>query len=172
MSIKDLVPRLGRNRDNLPERRVSDDPFEDFHHRMNRMFDDFFSDMGLMPRHSRDAGTTALAAFSPRIDVSETDKAIKISAELPGMDEDNVSVELDDDSLTIRGERKEEKEDKGENWFHREQSYGSFTRVVSLPARVDGDKAKAKFKKGVLTVTVPKHPEDQVKRRTITIESD
>jgi HSP20 family protein len=106
------------------------------------------------------------------VDVSETDKEVKVSAELPGMDEKDIHVEMDDDAITIRGERREEKEDQGRNWYSREQSYGAFHRVIALPASVDGAKAVAKFKKGVLTVTVPKRREEQTKRKTIKIESD
>jgi HSP20 family protein len=104
--------------------------------------------------------------------VAESDKEIRVSAELPGMDEKDVSVEMDDASITIRGERKGEKEEKGKNWYRREQSYGSFSRVVPLPANVEGGKAKATFKKGVLTIAVPKRAGEEPKRKTITIESD
>ena len=79
---------------------------------------------------------------------------------------------MDDASVTIRGEKKEEKEEKGKNWFTREQSYGSFHRVIPLPSEVDGGKAKAKFKRGVLTVTLPKREGSVEKRKTITIETD
>jgi len=170
MSIKDLVPRFGRGRDNMPVRRGEVDPFRDLQQEMNRLFDDFFRGFPLAPRWGE--GETALAAFSPRVDVSETDKDVTISAELPGLNEKNVTVELDDSAVTIRGEKKEETEDKGKNWYRREQSYGSFHRVVPLPAAVDGEKAKATFKKGVLEITVPKRGEEQTARKAITIESD
>jgi len=92
--------------------------------------------------------------------------------ELPGMDEKDITVEMDDAALTIRGEKKAEQEEKGKNWYRREQSYGSFHRIVPLPANVDGEKAKAKFKQGVLTITAPKREEEQAKRKAITIETD
>jgi HSP20 family protein len=170
MTIRNLVPRFGRGRDNMPVRRGEYDPYRDFQREMNRLFDDFFMDFPLAPRWGeRDLPS---AAFSPRVDVSETDKDVIVSAELPGMDEKDISVEMDDAAITIRGEKQEEKEDKGKNWYSREQSYGSFHRAIPLPASVDGSKAKAKFKKGVLTVTIPKHEEEQTKRKTLTIESD
>lgn len=170
MAIKDLVPRIHRGRERMPVRRGEIDPFRDFQQQMNRLFDDFFSDFPLAPRW----GERGLAAvgFSPRVDVSETDKEIKVSAELPGMDEKDIAVEMDDAAVTIRGERKVEKEDKGKNWYTREQSYGAFHRIVPLPTSVDGEKANAKFKNGVLTIMVPKREEEQAKRKAIKIETD
>ena len=170
MAIKDLVPKFGRGRDNAPVRRGEYDPYRDFQREMNRLFDDFFTDFPLAPRWGeRDLPSVA---FNPRVDVSETDKEVKVSAEMPGMDEKDITVEMDDATITVRGEKKTETEDKGKNWHRREQSYGSFHRVIPLPASVQGEKAKAKFKKGVLTITVPKREEEQAKRKAITIESD
>jgi len=170
MAIKDLVPRIHRGRERMPVRRGEVEPFHDFQRQMNRLFDDFFTDFPLAPRWGeRDLAT---AGFSPRVDVSETDKEVKLSAELPGMDEKDITVEMDDAAVTIRGERKEEREDKGKNWYTREQSYGAFHRIVPLPASVDGEKANAKFKKGVLTITIPKREAAQAKRKAITIETD
>lgn len=170
MTIKDLVPRFVRGRENVPVRHGERDPFHEFQREMNRLFDDFFTGFPLIPRW--DEGDPAPAGFSPRVDVSETEKDVTVSAELPGLDEKDISVEMDDSAITIRGDKKEEKEEKGRNWFRREQSYGSFQRVVVLPVGVDGAKAKARFRKGVLTVTVPKREEEQVRRNTITIETD
>lgn len=170
MAIKDLVPRFHRGHERMPVRRGEPDSFHDLQRQMNRLFDDFFGDFSLAPRWGERG--LATAEFSPRVDVSETDKEVKVSAELPGMDEKDITVELDEAAITIRGERKEEKEDKGKNWHTREQSYGSFLRIIPLPASVDGEKINAKFKKGVLTVTVPKREEDQAKRKTINIETE
>ena len=168
MSIKDLVPRIGRKP--LPARREEADPFRDFQRQMNRLFDDFF---GGYPLAERDRGTDwAPAAFTPRVDVTETDTEVKVSAELPGMDEKDIAVELQDDVLTLRGEKKTEQEEKGRNWFRREQSWGSFCRSVELPAGVDAGKAKAQFKKGVLTFTAPKRPEEQARRKTVPIQAE
>jgi HSP20 family protein len=88
--------------------------------------------------------------------VSETDKEIKVSAELPGMDDKDIDVSLTRDALTIKGEKKEEKEDKGKDYYKMERSYGSFTRSIPLPVEVDTDKVQATFKKGVLEITLPK----------------
>jgi HSP20 family protein len=168
MSIKDLVPRIGRK--SLPVRQEAADPFRDFQRQMNRLFDDFFGDFPLAERGREPEWTPA--AFTPRVDVSETDTEVKVSAELPGMDEKDISVELQDDVLTLRGEKKSEQEEKGKNWFHREQSWGSFQRSIELPAGVDAAKAKAQFKKGLLTFTAPKRPEEQSKRKTVPIQAE
>ena len=166
MSIKDLVPRIGRKP--LPVRQEDADPFRDFQRQMNRLFDDFF---GGFPLAERETGAGwAPAAFTPRVDVSETDTEVKVSAELPGMDEKDITVELQDDVLTLRGEKKSAQEEKGKNWYRREQSWGSFQRAIELPAGVDAGKAKAQFKKGGLTFTAPKRPEEQVRRKTVPIE--
>ena len=132
MSIKDLVPRIGRKP--LPARREEADSFRDFQRQMNRLFDDFFGGFPLAEREPGPEWTPA--AFTPRVDVSETDTEVKVSAELPGMDEKDISVELQDDVLTLRGEKKSDQAEKGKNWFHREQSWGSFCRSVELPAGV------------------------------------
>jgi HSP20 family protein len=156
----------------MPVRRGEYDPFTDLQREMNRLFDDFFIEFPSPTRwggRDRDAG---LATFTPRVDVSESDKEIKISAELPGMDEKDIHVEMDDNAIVVRGERKEEREDKDGNWYRREQSYGSFQRVIPLPANVDSDHAKATFKKGVLRIKMPKLAQEQAQRKAIAIESD
>jgi HSP20 family protein len=170
MAIKDLVPRLGHGRERMPVRRGEFDPFRDFQRQMNRLFDDFLSDFPLAPRWGE--SDFAAAGFNPRVDVSETDKEVKVSVELPGMDEKDITVEMDDAAITIRGERKDDREDKGKNWYTREQSFGSFHRIIPLPASVDGAKAGARFKKGLLTVTVPKREEHQAQRKAIKIETN
>lgn len=168
MSIKDMVPRLHRGRE-LSARRGELEPFHEFQREMNRLLEDFFTDLPVARWGGREM---AAVEFSPRVDVSETDKEVVVSAELPGMDEKDIAVEMEEDAVTIRGERKEDKENKGRNWYTREQSYGSFRRVVQLPANVQGDKAAARFRKGVLTVTIPKKETEPSRRKTINIESD
>ena len=168
MSIKDLVPRFGR--ESAPARREDVDPFRDFQREMNRLFGEFFGDYPPAARGREPGG--AFAGFVPRVDVSETDREITVSAELPGMDEKDIAVELQDDVLTLRGEKKTEQEEQGKNWFHREQSCGSFHRAIELPAGVDAAKAVAKFKKGVLTVVAPKREEERTKRKTVRIRAE
>lgn len=164
MTWKDIVPFKKRS---VPVRRESGHPFERLHDEMDALFDDFFRGFSMEPFEGRYAGS-----FSPNIDVAETDKEIKISAELPGMDEKEVEVNLNKDSLTIRGEKKEEKEDKGKDYYHVECSYGSFSRTIPLPAEIESDKAEAHFKKGVLTVKIPKSAKSIESKKKIEIKTD
>jgi HSP20 family protein len=171
MAIKDLVPTFGKKRDAITHRRAGDAPFRQFQDEMNRLFDDFFAghDLPLWPGRG---GDDSLSAFTPRVNISETEREVKVSAELPGMDEKDVTVELDDNMINIRGEKREEKEEKDGDWTRREQVYGSFHRMIPLPASVDGQNAKAKFRKGVLTVTAPKREPDKSNRKRVAIECE
>jgi Molecular chaperone (small heat shock protein) len=146
-----LLP-LKRRTDKLAARREYENPVLAIQDEMNRMFDRFFTDpFDLAPfEHA------ALSEFSPRIDVSETDKEIRVVAELPGLDEKDIQLELEQDALVISGEKKSESEDKGKNFHRVERSFGSFSRVIPLPAAIEAEKVEAEFKKGVLTVTLPK----------------
>ena len=105
----------------------------------------------------------------PVVDVSETDKEIVAKAELPGMDPKDVEITLRDNVLTIQGEKKFEDEEKKDNYHRIERSYGSFYRAISLPGNVREDDVKAKFDKGVLTITMSKS--EQEKGKKIQIES-
>jgi HSP20 family protein len=166
MAITDLAPwRWGEKK--VPVRRDMTEPFHDFQERMNDMFDRFFNEVSLAPF----GGWGNEGTFQPRIDVGETETEIKISAELPGLDEKDIEVSLAHDMLTISGEKKEEKEDKGKNYYRIERSYGSFRRSLRLPTEVEQDKVDATFKNGVLTITLPKTPEAQQSTKKITIKS-
>ena len=134
----------------VPARREEYSPFSLFRSEMNRLFDNFFRGFDIEPFEKR------FGAFQPDIDVTETDKEIKVSAELPGMDDKDIDVSLTRDSLTIKGEKKEEKEEKKKDFYRMERSYGSFSRTIPIPVEIDTEKAKAQFKKGVLTITLPK----------------
>lgn len=105
----------------------------------------------------------------PSVDVSETEAEVLVKAELPGMDPGDVELTIERDTLIIRGEKKQESEEKNENYHRVERSYGSFHRSIPLPVKVDADKVTAKFKNGVLTVTMPKDESAQAKR--VAIES-
>jgi HSP20 family protein len=108
------------------------------------------------------------AAAYPAVDLSEDENEITVKAELPGLEAKDVELTLDQGVLTIRGEKKFEGEEKKENYHRIERSYGSFVRSVPLPRAVKSDKVKAKFDKGVLTVTMPKA--EKAQSRTIAIE--
>lgn len=119
-------------------------PFAALHREMNRLFDDF------MPGEGR------AAFFNPDVDVTETDKEIRVCVDLPGVEEKDVDVRLEDDLLVIRGEKHAERTEEKEDRRFSERSFGSFQRALRLPVRIDPDKIRADFHNGVLKVTVPK----------------
>ncbi len=152
MNMRDLIP-WGRNAQTTPSPyREEADPFLTLHREMNRLFDDVFRGFDITPSGS--FGGTGRMAGWPSVEVSETDKDVCISAELPGLEEKDVEVLMGDGVLTIRGEKKSEVEDK-ERAFS-ERYYGRFERRIPLAWDVEDDKVEASFKNGVLTVTVPK----------------
>jgi HSP20 family protein len=137
----------------LPIRHVSDvRPLDIFRGGVGRLFDDFFTGFSLRPFSGL---MNEMETFSPRIDMTEDEKAIHVHAELPGLDEKDIDISLSSDSITISGEKKEETETKGDNYYCSERSYGSFTRVLPIED-VDVGKVEAAFKKGVLNITLPK----------------
>lgn len=167
MGIRDLLP-IGRNRSLLPMRRGDGSPFELLRESMDRMFDRLWEDwdMDVFGRFP-----LAESEFSPRVDLSESDKELRVSVELPGIEEKDVEVTLSDDRLTIEGEKKEEHEEREQDRYYCECSYGRFRREIPLPAEVESDKAEAVFEKGVLTVRLPKTHAEQEKRRRIEIKT-
>ena len=131
-------------------KRGDKDPFALLQQEINRTFDSFFEH----PLASGTATTKAIAV--PKLDVSETANEVHVTAELPGMTEKDIDVELNDDVLKIRGEKMDERETK-DHQFHRvERSFGMFERVVPLPAKVNREGVSATFKQGVLNVVLPK----------------
>jgi HSP20 family protein len=137
---------------------------------MERMFDDFVG-RRMRPwwpeRFSMPAG---IEITPPAVDLFEEKDDIVVKAELPGMDKDNIQVNLTDQSLTIRGEKKKEEEVKEENYYRSERSYGSFVRTLELPAEVKSDKVKASFKNGVLEVRLPKTEQAKAKEVKVNVE--
>ena len=125
---------------------------------MDRLFDRFFEGWPFF-RISAAGGE-----WAPAVDVSETAKEIVVKAELPGMDPKDIDVSVRGDVLTVAGERKQEKEEKGENFHRIERTYGSFSRSVRLPAEVDPGKVDATYKDGVLKITLRKTKEAAVKK--------
>ncbi len=162
MSIRDLMP-IRRNRvDALPDRRgrLRDEPwpFLTLHREVDRLFDELMADFFPAPRKrwfGRSADNDG-GAFLPAVDVKEKARSVVVTAELPGVDEKDIEVRLDGDTLVIRGEKHEEKESEENGWFRSERSYGAFVRSVPLPAEVDPERAEAAFRRGVLKVTLPK----------------
>jgi HSP20 family protein len=109
--------------------------------------------------------------FVPSVDVKEEDDQVVVSAELPGMDQKDVNVEVTQDSVRIAGEKKQEQEEKEKGYYRRESAYGSFERIIDLPATVDEAKAEAQFSKGVLTIKLPKSEQAKAKRRKVQVKS-
>jgi len=169
MAVKDFLPTTW-NRDWLPSKRRDVDPLYALQRDMNIIFDDFFTNFPL----SDDVGLSGcFGEFSPSINIKETEKEITIKAELPGVDENDIDVSLTDDMLTIEGEKKEEKEEeKGKGYYHAERSYGSFKRMLQLPAGIDSKKAEASFKKGILTIKVLKTEESKRRVQKIAIKTE
>jgi len=148
------------------------DVWESFRTEMDRLFDRFgfpsfrrVFDVEPMWRPETSFGITA-----PAVDVSEDDKAYKISAELPGMSEKDIDVSVTGDVLVLKGEKRQEREEKEKNRYLAERSYGAFQRSFSIPDGVDRDKINAEFAKGVLTLTLPKTSDAQKQQKKIEVK--
>lgn len=131
---------------------------------MDRLFDEFFTGW---PERRR---SVLEGEWAPSVDVAETEEDVVVTAELPGVKQSDVEITVLNDVLTLKGEKKEEKEIKKENYHRIERSYGSFQRSISLPTGVQADKAKATYKDGVLTITIPKAEEAKPKSIKINVE--
>lgn len=143
-------------------------PFDALRNQIDRLFHDFQAGFLQVPSRSlldfepfqrRDFGFDV----TPAIDIVEKEKAFEVTVELPGLDVKNIDLQLSDDVLTIKGEKREEKEEKGKDRYVSERRYGSFRRSLQVPGSVDADKIEASFKNGILIVTLPKSPEAQKK---------
>jgi HSP20 family protein len=145
------------------------DPFLAMRREMNRLFDDVFDGFGLP---SAFGPVLRQMPAAPKIDVSETDNEIQITAEMPGIDQNDVEVLLEDDRLIIRGEKKEEREDKDRNYHVRERVQGAFSRTLPLPFAPDPNQVKAEFRNGVMTITIPKPQEVKQKQHRIEVQKD
>jgi HSP20 family protein len=171
MSITNLMP--WRRKEQAPRRRgdetvnrEEEHPLTLFEQDMNRMFDEFFSGFGLAPTWE-----SGWSAFSPQVDIVDSEKEIKVSVELPGLGEKDIDVSLSGDMLTISGEKRQEKEDKGKNYYRIERSYGSFKRAIPIPCEVKTEDIDATFKNGVLSIVLPKTTEGQC-RQKITVKTE
>lgn len=167
MALSDLVPWKRRQSD-LDFHRSNGSPWPSLSREMNRLFDDFSRRFDLEPFGLQGG---SFAGFHPSVDVTEDDKEVRITSELPGLDEKDIDITLSKDSVTIKGEKKQEAEAKGKDYYRMERSYGTFQRTVPLPAEIDEDKARANFKKGVLHLTLPKSAEAQKAHKKIPVKS-
>lgn len=152
-------------------------PFENFRNEMNRLFDDFDRGFWRSPFRSSVFDVVPFAKSqlawpaAPAVDVVEKDNTYEITAELPGIDEKNVEVKLVSGNLTIKGEKQEEKEETKKDYYLHERHFGSFERSFGVPEDVDAEKIEAAFKKGVLTVKLPKKPEAIKPEKKIAIKA-
>ncbi|MEJ2285729.1 MAG: Hsp20/alpha crystallin family protein [Desulfobacterales bacterium] len=129
--------------------------------RLNRFFDDPFFRLGRL------ADDSEMGMWNPAVDLYEKDDHYMIKAELPGVDKNDIKIDLKDRRLTLSGERSYDNEVKEENYYRRERTYGKFQRAFTLPEDVDSEKIKAEYKDGVLQIEVPKPEEKKAKKVTI-----
>ena len=148
-------------------------PFGNMRREIDRLFDDFDRGAWGFPfrRSPVDWEPRWLGESAPAVDVAEKEKAYEITVELPGIDQSHVDVKLVNNVLTIKGEKKQETEEKKKNYYMSERRYGAFERSFQIPDGVDQDKIEAAFNKGVLTVTLPKSVEAQKTAKTITVKA-
>jgi HSP20 family protein len=165
-----------KNEEKKPPATTEFHPFANLRREIDRLFDDIEwgswrlptprSLFDVEPLWRGDMGWSKV----PAVDVTDTEKTYEVTAELPGMDEKNVEVKFANGVLTIKGEKKEEKEEKQKDYHLSERRYGSFQRSFTVPDGVDADKIEATFKNGILTVSLPKTPEAQKKEKQIAIK--
>jgi HSP20 family protein len=151
-------------------------PFESLRREVDRLFDDFQVGSWRLPFSRRMLDFEPFwrgessSGKTPAVDIVDKENAYEITAELPGIDENNIEVKFADGTLTIRGEKREEKEEKKKDYYVSERRYGSFQRSFGVPDGVEADKIEASFKNGVLTVILPKKPQTQRQEKKIAIK--
>ncbi len=168
MNFDNLLPSIWRKGE-MPAKREELFPLADIQQEINRVFDNFFKGFDLAPL---DTFSDRFGKFYPSVDVKESDKEIIVTAELPGLEEKDFEVLMSDDTLTIKGEKKEEKEDKGKDYHRMERSFGCFSRGVPLPEGIDTSKVDAQFKNGVLKITLPRTEDAKSKIKKIAVKND
>ncbi|MFH7320003.1 Hsp20/alpha crystallin family protein [Desulfurivibrio sp. D14AmB] len=153
------------------ERGGESHPLLRLHREMDRLFADAFHGFP-----GRLGGVDFAPAWSgllkPQVDIGADDKSYTITIEVPGVDEKDVTIEISEDTLVVSGEKKQEKEEKEKDFYRMERSYGSFRRVLCLPEDVDRDGIKAAFKKGILTITMPRRAPAKKAARRIEVKSE
>ena len=145
---------------NLPNTRSRFEPTNRKYYDIDRLFDNFFNNFNILPSSESSQDTI----LSPRIDVAETNNEYYIDAELPGLNQSDIEVRIDDNILTIKGKKEEHSEQKERDYHVRERYYGSVQRSVMLPSNVDSDNVNAKFENGTLHITIPKQEKETSKR--------
>lgn len=166
MRTNDLAPRDWRE----PAQRTANEthPLRSLQNRINDVFEEMWQKIG---RHHTGVSGRAHGGPPARADLSEGSEDLRVEIELPGLDEGDIEVLVDDNELTIRGEKKVEREEKGRTHVLSERAYGRFARTFRLPPGADADRAKATFSNGVLTVELPKKAGGKASGRRIPIKS-
>lgn len=151
MGIRELIPSKPPHRSHLGTYLSS--PIDSLHEQLDQLFSDFFpkGSFGALWPEGGDG-----QYFPVKLDVADKADAIEVIADLPGMDESNVDVTISEGTLRIKGERETEKEERGKEYYRHERMAGAFNRWIALPCEIDEEKIEAKFKNGILTVTLPK----------------
>lgn len=144
--------------------------FDDFRKEMDDLISGFFGGQNRFPARSKAWSSLPAGVVDPAIDVTENDESITLTAELPGLAEEDVDLTVREGVLTLKGEKKHERDEEKDNVHVTERSYGSFQRSMPVPDRVDAEKISAKFDKGVLKVVMPKKAEAVAPSRRIDIE--
>jgi HSP20 family protein len=166
MTLNEMMPfRHGKG---LVRRREWESPIQALHDEMDDLFNNFFGLTVIEPF----GRVRAERVFVPSVNVSEDEKEVLVTAEVPGMDEKELDITITKDALTIKGEKKAENEEKGKNYYRMERSYGSFERVIPLAAEIEEGKAKASFKNGVLKVKLPKTAKAQAAGAKIKVTNE
>jgi HSP20 family protein len=164
VDFKALVPWRDKSQAPAP-REEYHDSFLSFRREVDRMFDDFFSGFG------RRAVGSPLGTPTPSMDLTENDKEIVVTAEMPGLDEKDFEVTVSGDLLTLKGEKKAEHEHRNGDAYYMERRFGSFLRSVRLPFEVKDEKVDARYEKGLLTIRVPKPADMQKQARRIEVRT-
>ncbi len=149
-----------RHADSRQPQRYFHGPVGQLHQEMDQLFDNFFRGFGHSPFRPGSLLSDSLNSgmLKPTLDIGASEKEYAISIEVPGVTQKDVKLEIAHNTLTVRGEKKQEKEEKNKDFYRVERSYGSFQRVLSLPEDADQDKVTATFKDGVLAITIPRKP--------------
>ncbi|MFN3614415.1 MAG: Hsp20/alpha crystallin family protein [Rubrimonas sp.] len=165
MKIKDLIPWARKDEPARPE--TQDNPIAVLQREMNQVFEGFWNRFG----KSFGVLDWPWGHSEAKSDVVQTDNAIEISIELPGMSMEDVEVTVTDDLLTVKGEKKIERQEEKKGYYLSERSYGAIWRTIPLPPGTDGSKAEATFRNGVLTVRLPQTPEAQARVKHIEVKA-
>ncbi len=169
MKIKDLIPWASKDQLTRPnQNEQGENPIVSLQREMNQVFDGFWK------RFSMGMGELdwPWGHAEARSDVVQTDGAVEVSIELPGMTMEDIEVSVSNDMLTVKGEKKVERQEEKKGYYLSERSYGAIWRSIPLPPGVDSEKAEASFRNGVLTIRLPKTPEAEAKVKRITVKAD